>query len=147
MVPEARDNPVVRISISPSVDLPEYQTDGAAGCDLALQYDEIVDENPRVLRTGLRMAIPPGWCGLIVSRSSLAAKQRITVVNSPGVVDSDYRGEIGVALVSDTGPHFLKAGTRVAQLLFVPVGRAIFVDGDDLGSTRRGNGGWGSTGR
>ena len=98
--------------------------------------------------TGLAFAIPNGWEGQIRPRSGLAAKHGVTVINSPGTIDSDFRGEVGVVLVNHGSEAFVvKNGERIAQMVFAEYGRATLVDVPELDDTSRGAGGYGSTGR
>jgi dUTP pyrophosphatase len=101
-----------------------------------------------VIKTGIALAIPEGMVGLVCPRSGLALNHGITVLNSPGVIDSDYRGELMVILMNHGSAGFnISIGDRIAQLLITPVMRAVLHDGDDLSETERGSGGFGSTGR
>lgn len=136
--------------IHPLALLPNFASDGAAGADLHACMDEsrIIDPGERVLiPTGVILEIPPGYEGQIRSRSGIALKSGVIVLNAPGTIDSDYRGEVHVLLVN----HSWKAATinpqdRIAQLVVAPVLRPTFVVADDLSSTSRGDGGFGSTG-
>ena len=147
--------------LHPNAVLPAYQTDGAAGMDLcAMNLGDGQDWPdgfnlrlyPRdrvLLGTGIALAIPPGYEGQIRPRSGLAAKHGITVLNSPGTIDSDYRGEIKVLLINlGSEPVVIKRGDRIAQLVIAPVARAALVGiGDrELSDTVRSVGGFGSTG-
>ncbi len=132
--------------------LPRYETAGAAGMDLAAALPE---EGPVTLEpggralipTGLAMEIPPGFEAQIRPRSGLALKHGVTVLNAPGTVDSDYRGELGVLLVNHgTAPYVVSRGMRIAQLVFAPVTRGAFVEKVELDTSVRGAGGFGSTG-
>ena len=130
--------------------LPTYGSAGAAGADLYACLEEPVTIAPgetKLIHTGLAMAIPEGLAGLIYARSGLASKRGLAPANKVGVVDSDYRGEVMVALhnhgsVEQTVEH----GERIAQLVLTPVVVADFVTVDDLDDTARGAGGFGSTG-
>lgn len=131
--------------------LPHYATDGAAGVDLRSTEDvELGPGERQLVKTGLRMVIPPGFEGQVRPRSGLALKHGIGIVNSPGTIDSDYRGEIGIILInwSDSVVK-IPRGDRIAQLVLCPVTRAVFrtVDGVTDFETERGDGGFGSTGR
>lgn len=142
--------PCTRVG-SVEVPLPEYQSAGAAGLDLcaAIEGDVVIESLQRkLIPTGLRIAIPLGYEGQVRPRSGLALRHGITVLNSPGTVDADYRGEVKVLLVnlSDT-PFRLLRGERIAQLVICPVERAELVLEDELDATERGAGGYGSTGR
>ncbi len=132
------------------VPLPRYQTDGAAGMDL-----QAAIEAPITLRsleralvpTGLAMAIPVGWEGQVRPRSGLAAKRGITVINAPGTIDADYRGELKVALVNLSGEVVtIEPLERIAQLVFARHGTATLELVTELNETKRGDGGYGSTG-
>lgn len=136
--------------IDPTV-VPQYATAGAAAFDLRADIDGDVVMEPggrHIVPTGLRMAIPVGYEGQVRPRSGLAAKSGITVTNSPGTIDSDYRGEIMVIL-QNTGPEAFTVtpADRIGQLLIAPVTRAGLDFVDDLDDTDRGSGGFGSTGR
>lgn len=145
--------------LHPDAVLPVYQTDGAAGMDLCAMnlgegQDWPDDFNLRLyprdrvlLGTGIALAIPPGYEGQIRPRSGLAVKHGITVLNSPGTIDADYRGEIKVLLINlGQEAVTIKRGDRIAQLVIAPVARAALVDVSDLEDTVRGVGGFGSTG-
>lgn len=131
--------------------LPTYQSAGAAGADLCAAIADSLTLAPlqRVLvPTGLQLAIPQGFEGQIRPRSGLATKRGLTVPNAPGTIDSDYRGEILVALINlDPQPQTIVRGERIAQLVIAPVVQAEFVVAATLDSTARGDGGFGSTGR
>ncbi len=130
--------------------LPSYQSAGAAGADLCAFLSSPVTIAPgqyRLIPTGLRFAIPAGWEVQIRPRSGLAFKHGITVLNSPGTIDSDYRGEIGIVLINHgSEPFIVHNGERIAQMVLSAVGRAVFVDAP-LDTTIRGEGGYGSTGK
>lgn len=132
------------------VPLPAYQTEGAAGLDLPAAIEVPVVIRPgerRFVSTGLAIAIPPGFEGQVRPRSGLALKHGIGIVNAPGTIDSDYRGEIGVVLVNHGQEPFTVApGSRIAQLVIAEVARAELVLVEDLDDTARGSGGYGSTG-
>ena len=137
--------------LSPSAILPTYGSAGAAGADLyALPEGDPVTVNPGetvMIRTGLSMAIPEGYVGLNFARSGLASKRGLAPANKVGVIDSDYRGELMVALHNHgNAPQTVNPGDRVAQLLVVPVITAQFTETDSLDDTERGTGGFGSTG-
>ena len=147
-------NPFVSVAIvrigPVEAPLPRYQTPGSAGMDLhaATSEDIILAPLGRYLfPTGLCMAIPEGFEGQVRPRSGLAAASGVTVVNSPGTIDSDYRGEIPVALVNiSQEPVTIAPLQRIAQLVFAPVTRAELVIVTELPGTERGAGGHGSTG-
>lgn len=139
--------PQVKVCRSSVVPLPRYQTPGAAGLDLATAEDfELAPGEWMLVPTGLRLEIPAGYEGQIRPRSGLAAKFGVAVLNAPGTVDSDFRGEVKVALINH-GHLAFKAmrGDRIAQLVIAPVVRAELVEGE-LSATERGAGGFGSTG-
>jgi dUTP pyrophosphatase len=129
--------------------LPAYASDGAAGMDLPAAVAEVtLDPGERALvPTGIAVAIPPGYEGSVRPRSGLAAQHGIGLVNSPGTIDSDYRGEIQVILVNHgKEPFIILRGARVAQLVIAPVARATWREVGTLPPTERGPGGFGSTG-
>jgi dUTP pyrophosphatase len=132
------------------VPLPAYQTEGAAGLDLSAAVVDTVIIPPgerRYVPTGLAMAIPKGFEGQVRPRSGLALKHGIGIVNSPGTVDADYRGEVGVVLINHgKDPFLVERGARIAQLVVAPVARATVCLVMDLDETGRGGGGYGSTG-
>lgn len=137
--------------LRPSSKPPEYQTDGSAGMDLRADIPSLVivyaGGPPVLIPCGFSLAIPPGFEAQIRSRSGLATKSMITVINSPGTIDSDYRGEIGVALVNSGVCHFtVNPGDRIAQMVFNEVARAKLTAVSELSETVRGSGGFGSTG-
>jgi dUTP pyrophosphatase len=133
------------------VPLPCYQTDGASGMDLHAALEAPLTLAPRArvkVPTGLAFAIQPGFEGQVRPRSGLAVRTGVTVLNAPGTVDSDYRGEVQVLLVNlGDAPVTIVPNERIAQLVFAPVPRAELVLVEDLDSTARGEGGYGSTGR
>jgi len=134
------------------LDLPAYATDHAAGMDLraALAEGQDITLAPgarAVVPTGLALALPDGFEAQVRPRSGLAAKQGVTVLNSPGTVDADYRGEVKVILVNHgEAPVVITRGMRIAQMLFAPVTRGVFTVVETLPDTARGAGGFGSTG-
>lgn len=136
-----------------SVALPVYQTDGSAGADIRANFPDrgSVDLSPgarALIPTGFRIAVPPGYEVQIRPRSGLALKYGITLPNSPGTIDSDYRGPVGV-IVLNAGeePFEIDHGDRIAQMVVAPVVQAGFTVVEALGETGRGMGGFGSTGR
>jgi len=141
------------IRISPArgepLPLPAYATEGAAGVDLRADVAVTLGPGERALvPTGVAIAIPPGFEGQVRPRSGLALRDGITCLNSPGTIDSDYRGEVGVILANlGQKSVTLKRGDRIAQLVFAPVERAAFREGASLPPTGRGPGGFGHTGR
>ncbi|MCL2450247.1 MAG: dUTP diphosphatase [Polyangiaceae bacterium] len=149
MIPDLR----LRVSRVGSVDvpLPRYQTDGAAGMDLHAATTEPITLAPlarAIVPTGLAFAIPPHFEGQVRPRSGLAARAGITVLNAPGTIDCDYRGEVRVVLVNLGGaPAVVAPLERIAQLVIAPVAKAELVVVPELEPTLRGPGGYGSTGR
>ena len=133
--------------------LPAYQSAHAAGLDLlaAVPQDTPMMLAPgqhALVPTGLSIALPPGYEAQVRPRSGLAAKHGITVLNAPGTVDADYRGEIGVLLINHgEAPFAIRRGERIAQLVIAPVARAELIPAATLSTTGRGDGGFGSTGR
>jgi len=130
--------------------LPQYETEGAAGLDLKANLSESVFLKPlerAIVKTGLFIALPNGYEAQVRPRSGLAAKKGITVLNAPGTVDADYRGEIGVILVNLSNEEFeVKDGERIAQLVIAKHEQATWVEVTELDETVRGAGGFGSTG-
>ena len=128
---------------------PQYQTAGSAGCDLVSTEQVVIPPGEwRLIGTGLFLEIPDGFVGLICPRSGLAAKYGITVLNSPGGIDLDFRGEVKVILMNQSAQEYsVKIGDRIAQLLFTPIAHVKFMQRDQLNETERGEGGFGSTGK
>ncbi len=128
--------------------LPAYQTAGAAGLDLMSAVELTLDPGGRAaVPTGLSVAIPKGFEGQVRPRSGLAIKHGVTVVNAPGTIDSDYRGEVCVLLINlGSERHVIERGARVAQLVLAPVVQLPIVEVGALDETARGAGGFGSTG-
>ncbi|MEM1087459.1 MAG: dUTP diphosphatase [Pseudomonadota bacterium] len=144
---------VRRLEHFQNLDLPAYETSGSAGMDVRAAVPE---EEPLVLRpgmramvpTGLSIAIPEGYEIQMRPRSGLAAKYGITCLNSPGTIDSDYRGELKVILINHgTEPFMIARGERIGQIVLAPVTRIVWDEVDRLDETERGDGGFGSTGR
>lgn len=138
--------------LDPRVQLPAYQTPGAAAMDLAALLDAPVTIAPRQLAsipTGLAIALPDaGWVALVFARSGLGIKHGIALSNGVGVIDSDYRGELKVGLTNlSDEPYTIQPGDRIAQLMVVPVGQAAVHELEELPPTDRGAGGFGSTGK
>ena len=133
--------------------LPAYQTAHAAGLDLPAAVPEdhsltLLPGRSALVPTGFMIALPEGYEAQVRPRSGLAAKHGVTVLNAPGTVDADYRGEISVLLINHGAePFTIKRGERIAQMVIAPVARAEFVAVSELSSTARGSGGYGSTGR
>jgi len=141
----------VRIRRLPGNDdlpLPDYATQGAAGMDVVAAEDAAIAPGMRyAVGTGLALAIPPGFEIQVRPRSGLALKNGITVPNTPGTIDSDYRGELKVILINLGDTTFVvQRGDRIAQLVLAPVTRASWLEVDELDTTARGEGGFGSTG-
>lgn len=130
--------------------LPAYETSASAGLDVRANLAECIELNPmeRVLvKTGLFLEIPEGYECQVRPRSGLALKKGITVLNSPGTIDADYRGEVGVILVNLSNDAFIiEDGERIAQLVFAEVQQAQWQEAESLTETDRGAGGFGSTG-
>lgn len=130
--------------------LPNYETLGSAGMDIRANLNESITLNPlerTIVKTGLFIELPVGYEAQVRPRSGLAAKKGITVLNSPGTVDADYRGEIGVILVNlSNEPFVIENGERIAQLIIAQHERAEWIEVDALSKTSRGAGGFGSTG-
>lgn len=131
-------------------ELPNYETIASAGMDLRANLDELVVLQPLercIIKTGLFMALPIGFEAQVRPRSGLAAKKGISVLNAPGTIDADYRGEIGVILVNLSNEAFtINDGERIAQIIIAKHERADWVEVTELDSTDRGAGGFGSTG-
>ena len=130
--------------------LPHYETGASAGMDLRANISEAITLQPlgrAIIKTGLFIALPVGFEAQVRPRSGLAAKKGITVLNAPGTVDADYRGEIGVILVNlSNEPFVVQDGERIAQLIIAKHERAEWVEVNELSETARGTGGFGSTG-
>jgi dUTP pyrophosphatase len=131
--------------------LPEYETGASAGMDLRANISEAVILKPLArasIKTGLFIELPVGFEAQVRPRSGLAAKHGLTVLNSPGTVDADYRGEIGVILVNLSNTDFkIENGERIAQLVIAKHERATWLEVNQLNETSRGEGGFGSTGK
>lgn len=140
--------PTIRVTLEEGARLPEYKTAGAAGMDLCTKSDvELSPMERRLVPTGVRMAIPAGYEGQVRPRSGLAIKHGLTLVNTPGTIDSDYRGEIQCILINlGSETVRLAAGERIAQLVVVPIVQARLDVVESLDETERGEGGFGSTG-
>ena len=140
--------------LRPDARLPRAMSELAAGLDLCAALDGPLRLAPgarQAVATGLALAIPPGWEGQVRPRSGLALKRGLTVLNAPGTIDADYRGEVMVLLVNlDAGEQIIEPGERIAQLVVAPVAHAELLEVaelDELGATGRGAGGFGSTGQ
>ena len=136
--------------LSKEVSLPKYETSGSSGMDLSANIDTNINIDPgktAVVPTGLAISIPKGFEVQIRPRSGLAAKQKISVLNTPGTIDADYRGEIKVILINLGQDSFkVEKGFRIAQMVVCPVVQAQLKEVNDLSETERGEGGFGSTG-
>ena len=135
------------MKLDPQARIPQVQREGDAGFDLCLLDAAHISGKPALYRTGVAVAIPEGYVGLVVSRSGCALKQGVVVTNAPGIIDSNYRGELGLILhsVDPEAVSYFPAGARVAQLVVVPVS-AIATEVSFLGETNRGSAGFGSSG-
>ncbi|MFH0869771.1 MAG: dUTP diphosphatase [archaeon] len=133
------------------ISVPKYQTEGAIAFDLHAAVKEITTLEPgefKLIPAGFQMEIPRGFVAEITPRSGLAAKHGISIVNSPGLIDPDYRGEVGIVLINLGKEDFVvKRNERIAQMNIKKVERAEFVEEKDLSKTARGEGGFGSTGK
>lgn len=143
----------VRVSITrlrPGVTLPEYQSEGAAGMDVAAAVDAPLEIAPgcrSLVPCGFAIAVPRGYEAQVRPRSGLAVNHGVTLLNAPGTIDSDYRGEVKVVLVNHaTTPFVVAPGMRIAQLVVAPVSKVEWDEVDRLPETDRGSGGFGHTG-
>jgi len=143
------DIEVKRLSGGDGLPLPSYASDGAAGLDVVAAEDLTLAPGERhAVATGFALAIPAGFEVQVRPRSGLALRHGITCLNTPGTIDSDYRGEVKVILANlGSEPFEVRRGERIAQLVPAPVLRAAFAEVNELGETERGAGGFGSTGR
>ena len=136
--------------LSKNIPLPKYETEGSSGMDLAANIDQEIDIEPgksAIIPTGLALSIPKNYEIQIRPRSGLAAKNQISVLNTPGTIDEDYRGEIKVILINLGEKKFkIEKGLRIAQMVLCPVIKAELEEVDELDETKRGSGGFGSTG-
>ena len=136
--------------LSKEVPLPKYETSGSSGMDLAANINANIEISPgktAIVPTGLALSIPKGFEVQIRPRSGLAANQKISVLNTPGTIDADYRGEIKVILINlGPKPFKVEKGLRIAQMVVCPIVQAQLKEVDDLSETERGKGGFGSTG-
>ncbi|HMA16947.1 MAG TPA: dUTP diphosphatase [Thermoanaerobaculia bacterium] len=145
---------VVPLTVLPhgeGLDLPAYATDGSAGCDLraAIEAELTITPGGRTLvPTGIAVAIPPGYEGQVRMRSGLAHDKGLALLNAPGTVDSDYRGELRIIIANlGSEPATIRRGDRIAQIVFAPVARVRFERVSELPPTTRNTGGFGSTGQ
>lgn len=148
-------NDILQVKVLPTerygdLPLPSYESAQAAGLDLPACIDEPITLAPgerRLIPTGLKMAIPAGFEAQVRPRSGLALKHGLTVLNSPGTVDADYRGEVGVILINlGDEPFVIERGMRIAQMVFARVEQAEFLQVQVLDDTERGSGGFGHSG-
>jgi dUTP pyrophosphatase len=143
---------IMRLPHGADLPLPQYQSALAAGLDLLAAVPagapvEIAPGARVLIPTGVAIALPPGHEGQVRPRSGLAFRHGVTVLNTPGTVDADYRGELQVILVNlGTEPFIVQRGMRIAQIIIAPVQRAVLVESDNLNATQRASGGFGSTG-
>jgi dUTP pyrophosphatase len=141
---------VVRLAHAHDLALPDYATAAAAGADLLAAIDQDIELAPlerKIVPTGISIALPVGFEAQVRPRSGLAAKNGVTVVNAPGTVEADYRGEIGVILINlSKEPFRISRGMRIAQLVVARHARAVWREVSELDRTARGAGGFGSTG-
>ncbi|MFN4276388.1 MAG: dUTP diphosphatase [Ferrovibrio sp.] len=142
--------PLKRLSHGADLPLPTYATADAAGLDLLAAVAEPVTLKPgerRLIPTGLSIAVPPGFEAQVRPRSGLALKHGISVLNAPGTVDADYRGEVGVILINHGDqPFVINRGERIAQMVVAAYSRVEWIEAAELPQTQRGAGGFGSTG-
>jgi len=148
------NNPTVHIQALPhgeGIELPFYATTHAAGADLRAAIDADINIEPgahALIKTGFAMALPDNFEAQIRPRSGLALKHGITVLNSPGTIDADYRGEVGIILINHGKEKFtVQRGDRIAQMVIAPFVQADFIAVDSLNETDRGAGGFGSSGK
>ena len=136
--------------LSKNISLPKYETAGSSGMDLAADVKENIEIKPgksEMIPTGLAVSIPKNYEIQIRPRSGLAAKNQVSILNTPGTIDSDYRGELKVILINLGNKSFVvEKGLRIAQMILCPVIKANIKEVETLGSTKRGSGGFGSTG-
>ncbi len=137
--------------LSKDVNLPKYETSGSSGMDLSANIEGKIEIKPgdtAVIPTGISISIPDGLEIQIRPRSGLAAKSKISVLNTPGTIDADYRGEIKVILINLGKESFIiEKGLRIAQMVLCPIKKAYLEEVDNLEKTQRGDGGFGSTGK
>ena len=136
--------------LSKNIELPKYETNGSSGMDLSADIEKKIKIEPgktSIIPTGISVSIPKNFEIQIRSRSGLAAKSQISVLNSPGTIDADYRGELKVILINLGNKTFvIEKGARIAQMVLCPIVKAKFKEVDNLDDTNRGAGGFGSTG-
>ncbi|HRO75246.1 MAG TPA: dUTP diphosphatase [Crocinitomicaceae bacterium] len=140
----------IKVINKSNFDLPQYETKASAGLDLKANITETITLKPlerALVKTGLFLEIPEGYEAQVRPRSGLAYKNGVTVLNAPGTIDADYRGEVGVILVNLSNEDFtIQAGDRIAQMVFAKFEQAEWIDAEILSETARGEGGFGSTG-
>ena len=136
--------------LSKNIELPKYETNGSSGMDLSANIEKQIKIEPgktSIIPTGISLSIPKNFEIQIRSRSGLAAKSQISVLNSPGTIDADYRGELKVILINLSNKIFVvEKGMRIAQMVLCPIVKAKFKEVDDLDNTDRNTSGFGSTG-
>tara|TARA_X000001036_G_scaffold400943_1_gene405650 strand:- start:1822 stop:2262 length:441 start_codon:yes stop_codon:yes gene_type:complete len=136
--------------LSKNIPLPKYETEGSSGMDLAANVSQLVEIQPRetaIIPTGIAVSLPKNYEIQIRPRSGLAAKNGISVLNTPGTIDADYRGELKVILINFSEKIFkVEKGLRIAQMVLCPVTKAVLKEVDELEKTERGSDGFGSTG-
>jgi len=136
--------------LSKNIPLPKYETDGSSGMDIAANVEENIEIEPgksEIIPTGIAISIPKNFEIQIRPRSGLAAKNQISILNTPGTIDADYRGELKVILINLGNKNFVvEKGLRIAQMILCPVVKANIKEVETLESTKRGSGGFGSTG-
>jgi len=141
---------ITRLKGNKDLPLPEYESEGSSGMDIRASVKEPVLLKPgeiRLIPTGLSVSVPPGYEAQMRPRSGLALHNGIGMVNSPGTIDSDYRGEIGIIMINwGNEPFTIRRGDRIAQMIISRVYRAELAEVDDLDATSRGQGGFGHTG-
>ncbi len=141
---------ITRLDHGADLPLPSYESDQAAGMDLRAAVNDPVTLSPgarALIPTGLAIALPAGFEAQVRPRSGLALKQGVTVLNAPGTIDADYRGEVGVILINHGDAAFtVSRGDRIAQMVIASVTQAKWAETENLGETTRGEGGFGSSG-
>jgi dUTP pyrophosphatase len=147
---KAIDVAVTRLAHGSGLALPSYATSGSAGMDLLAAVERDIELLPgafALVPTGLAVALPAGYEAQVRPRSGLALRHGVTVLNSPGTIDADYRGEVGVILINHgTAPFTVRRGERIAQMIIAPVSCAEWREVPNLPESDRGSGGFGSTG-
>ena len=136
--------------LSKNIPLPKYETDGSSGMDISADVKDSIEIKPgksEIIPTGLAVSIPKNFEIQIRPRSGLAAKNQISVLNTPGTIDADYRGELKVILINFGNKNFIvEKGLRIAQMVLCPIIKANIKEVETLENTKRGSGGFGSTG-